>query len=153
MTIGDWMVPGWVFAFCAVITWLSLQMEKANPIIVGHAMQPRAYPIFLMALIAILGVILTVQVVRHGHYLRVQLPWQTYLTVALTWFFYLVATRVDMFLGLSIVMFLMCRVWGERRWWAALLLAIAVPLATFLIFDQVLEKRFPRGVLTNLYYD
>lgn len=153
MTIGDWMVPGWVFAFCALITWLSLQMEKANPIIVGHAMQPRVYPIFLMALIAILGVILTVQVVRHGHYLRVQLPWQTYMTVALTWFFYLVATRVDMFLGLAVVMVLMCRVWGERRWWMALLLAIVVPLATFLIFDQVLEKRFPRGVLTNLYYD
>ena len=153
MTIGDWMVPVFVFVFCGIVTWMSFQFEKANPIIVGHAMQPRAYPIFLMVLIAILGVVLTFQVIRHGHYRRAHIPYQTYLTVALTWLFYLIATRIDMFLGLAVAMFLMCLVWGERRWWVALILAIVVPLTTFLIFDQVLEKRFPRGALTNLYYD
>ena len=49
-------------------------------------------------------------------------------------------------------MFVLSLLWGERRIWAAGILATVTPLAIFLLFDSVLKVRFPRGLLTNWYY-
>ena len=57
-----------------------------------------------------------------------------------------------MFLGLFVVTFAMCLVWGERRLWVAGLLAILTPGLIFITFDRLLQVRFPRGILTNFYY-
>ena len=66
--------------------------------------------------------------------------------------FYGLTVYLDMFIGIAAVMFLMCLLWGERRWYVAVAVAGVTPLAIFLLFDLVLKVRFPRGVLTNLYY-
>jgi len=66
--------------------------------------------------------------------------------------FYGLTTYLDMFLALAVVMFIMCLVWGERRIWLAGLVSLVTPLTIFFLFDLVLQIRFPRGVLTNLYY-
>ena len=66
--------------------------------------------------------------------------------------FYLITTYADMFLALMVVIFIMCIVWGERRYWLAALIAIVTPITIFLLFDLVLKVRFPRGILTELYY-
>jgi hypothetical protein len=42
--------------------------------------------------------------------------------------------------------------WGERRWHAVVGIGLMMPALIFLLFDQVFEIRFPRGVLTNLWY-
>ena len=152
LTFSDWLVPLVVFVFCAVVIALSVGLEKANPIIVGHAMQPRAYPILLAIIAAILGVILCRQILRQGHSVRKHIPYQTWLTMIITGIFYLIGSMLDFFLGLACAMFLMCLVWGERRVGVAAIIAIAAPLITFFVFDLALGKRFPRGILTNLYY-
>ncbi len=152
LTFSDWLVPLAVFVFCAVVIWLSLGLERANPIIVGHAMQPRAYPILLAVLIALLGVVLIRQILRTGHSRRSHIPYQTWLTMVTTAVFYAVGSHLDFFLGLACAMFLMSLVWGERRLWVAATIAIAAPVITFFVFDLALGKRFPRGILTNLYY-
>jgi len=43
-------------------------------------------------------------------------------------------------------------VWGQKKLWVALTNAIVTPLSIFLLFDYVLQVRFPRGWLTNIYY-
>jgi len=152
LTVSDWLVPLAVFVFCAVVIWLSLGLEAANPIIVGHAMQPRAYPILLAIIAALLGVILCRQILGQGHSIRKHIPYQTWLSMVITGIFYVIGSLFDFFLGLACAMFLMCLVWGERRLWVAATIAIAAPLITFFVFDLALGKRFPRGILTNLYY-
>jgi len=42
--------------------------------------------------------------------------------------------------------------WGERRRHVLVALGVALPLIVFLFFDAVFDIRFPRGVLTNLWY-
>jgi len=49
-------------------------------------------------------------------------------------------------------MFAMCLLWGERRIYVASAVALVTPAAIFFLFDMVLRIRFPRGLLTNLYY-
>ena len=115
-------------------------------------MQPRAFPMFLMAVIAILNVVLILQMLRSERRTRPDLPWQTWVTGSLLAVFYVVTVNFDMFLALGIVLFTMCLAWGERRAWVAGLVAIMTPAVIFFTFDLLLRVRFPRGILTNLYY-
>jgi len=66
--------------------------------------------------------------------------------------FYALTVSIDMFFGISVVMFLMSLVWGQRNILVALANAILTPLFVFLLFDMVLRIRFPRGLITNWYY-
>jgi hypothetical protein len=145
-------VPLVIFAFCAIVIYLASQLDIAPPIIVGPAMQPRSFPIFLMVLIALLNTVLIWQLARGQEMPRVSQPPATWISIVLMAVFYVLATYVDMFIALIVVMFIMTIVWGERRIWLAALVSVLTPVSIFLLFDLVLEIRFPRGILTNLYY-
>ena len=67
-------------------------------------------------------------------------------------FYILVKVSGDMFVAIPVVMFLMGLTWGQKKVWISLVNAIATPLSVFLLFDYVLQVRFPRGWLTNIYY-
>lgn len=149
---AEWMVPVVVFAFCGAVSYMTTTFDKAPDIIVGDAMQPRNFPLFLMAVTAVLNCVLILQMVRAGNKPRPHQPPQTLITAILVAMFWPGAVYVDMFLTFTVIMFLMCLVWGERRIWVAALVAVLVPLTIFFTFDQVLEVRFPRGLLTNIYY-
>ena len=149
---GDYCVPAAIFIFCAVVTYISLQLEEALPLIVGDSMQPRVFPIFLMAVIAVLTLVLIVQILNKPVSERGWEPWQTWASAALMALFYVLTEQVDMMLALIVCMFTMCLVWGERRLWVAFLVAFGTTAAIFFTFDQVLEVRFPRGLLTDPYY-
>ena len=122
-TLFDWLVPGIIFAFCAIVALIAYQFDEAPEIVIGPAMQPRSFPIFLAAIIAVLNVVLIWQLAAGARMPEArQLP-QTWLSIALMVVFYLVTTYADMFLALAIVIFVMCLVWGERRYWVAGLVA------------------------------
>lgn len=152
LALVDLLVPGLIFIFCAVVTVLALQLDTAPPIVIGEAMQPRSFPIFLMVLIALLNAVLIWQMVSGNPMPRVSQPPPTWISMALMVVFYVLTTYVDMFVALIVVIFAMCYVWGERRLWLAGLVAVVTPATVFFLFDLVLKIRFPRGILTNLYY-
>jgi putative tricarboxylic transport membrane protein len=151
-TTSDWLVPAIIFVFCGVVAYLALQLDTAPPIVIGEAMQPRSFPIFLVGLIALLNLILILQLMNGSRMPHPRQPPQTWISMALMVVFYVITTYADMFLGLAVVIFLMCIVWGERRYWLAAVLAVVTPLSIFLLFDLVLQIRFPRGIVTELYY-
>lgn len=148
----DLLVPGVIFVFCAIVIYLALQFDRAPEIVIGEAMQPRSFPIFLMVLIAVLNAVLIWQMVSGNPMPQVSQPPATWLSMALMVVFYGLTTYVDLFVALVVVIFVMALFWGERRVWLAGLVAVVTPLTIFLLFDLVLKIRFPRGILTNLYY-
>ena len=149
---GDYVVPAFIFLFCAAVTYVSLTFEEALPLIVGHSMQPRVFPIFLMAVIAILNLGLIIYVLRNPPKERAWERGVTWASAALMLLFWVVTEYVDMMVALVVTMFLLCIVWGERRLWVAALVAFGTTIAIFFTFDQILEVRFPRGLLTDRYY-
>ena len=76
----------------------------------------------------------------------------TYGAVLLFGLFFILAQYIDMFIGIAAVMFLMCRLWGEKRLAINTILALVTPITIFFLFDLVLKIRFPRGLLTDWYY-
>ena len=151
-TLSDWLVPVVIFAVCAAVIYFALQLDTAPAIIIGEAMQPRSFPIFLMVLIGILNVALILQLARGSRMPAPRHAPQTWVTMALMVVFYLLTVYVDLFVALMVVIFVMALAWGERRYWLAALTAIVTPVSIFFLFDLVLKVRFPRGILTELYY-
>lgn len=148
----EWLVPLVIFAYCIVVAYLTTTFDRAPDIIVGHAMQPRNFPLFLVIVTALLNIVLIFQMLRGGARERPHQPPQTLITAILMALFWPGAVYVDMFLTFALIMFAMCITWGERRLWVAALVAVLGPVLIFFTFDLALEVRFPRGVLTNLYY-
>jgi hypothetical protein len=146
------VIPGIITAFSLTVIWASLQLDLSPPMIVGDSLQPRVFPILLMVINLILAALLAVQhrakspkkIQREGV--------QTWGTIALFVIFYPLTVYLDMLIAIAAVMFAMCLLWGERRIYVAGAVALVTPAAIFFLFDMVLRVRFPRGVLTNLYY-
>ena len=149
---GDYVVPAVIFVFCGVVSWICTSFEEALPIIVGHSMQPRVFPIFLMALIAVLNIFLIFQILAKPVSRRRWEPSQTLISALLMGVFYLLTEYVDIMLALIVTMFTLCVVWGEKRLWVAALVSVGTTALIFFAFDLVLEVRFPRGLFTDWYY-
>lgn len=152
MNIRIYAVPALVAIFSVIVIVLALQLDTSPPMIVGDSMQPRVFPIFLMVLNLILTGILFLQYLKNPPKTLDRDPLATWGTMLLMIPFYLLATYVDLFIAIAIVLFAMSLLWGERRLWVALLTGIVTPAFLFLLFDSVLKIRFPRGVFTNWWY-
>jgi len=59
---------------------------------------------------------------------------------------------IDFFLALGIFAGALTVFWGERRIGMVLLVGVLVPLFIFFLFDLGFKIRFPKGLLTNLWY-
>ena len=144
--------PIFLALFSIAIILISLQLDISPEMIVGDSMQARSFPIFLMAINLILISVLFLQFFRNY-------PEKIKLEIFTTWFsmflfllFYFLTITTDMFIGIAVCMFLMGYTWGEKRLWVNLCNAVITPGLIFLLFDSVLRIRFPRGLLTNIYY-
>jgi len=152
MTLKQQLVPIVLTVISVVIIYLALQLKLSPPMIVGDSMQPRAFPIFLMVLNLILTAILAIQFFKTPPEQPEPLTRATWMSMMLMVVFYGLTVSADMFIAISVVMFLMSLVWGERRILVAIANAVLTPLLIFLLFDMVLRIRFPRGIITNWYY-
>ena len=146
------IVPIVLTGVSILIIYLALQLDLSPPMIVGDSMQPRSFPIFLMILNLVLTVALAFQIYKTPPIQPEPINRVTWLSMSLMVIFYGLTVTTDMFIGIAVVMFLMSLVWGERRLLIALANAILTPFLIFLLFDNVLRIRFPRGILMNWYY-
>ena len=147
-----YITPIFLAFFSIAIILISLQLDTSPEMIVGDSMQARSFPIFLMAINLILISVLFLQFFKNY-------PEKIELEIFTTWFsmflfllFYFLTITTDMFIGITVCMFLMGYTWGEKRLWVNLCNAVITPGLIFLLFDSVLRIRFPRGLLTNMYY-
>ena len=152
MSLKSQIVPIFLTAVSLAIIYLALQLDLSPPMIVGDSMQPRSFPIFLMVLNLMLTAALAFQFYRFPPEDLDPISKITWLTMILMLVFYALTVSIDMFIGISVVMFLMSLIWGQRSILVAAANAILTPFLVFLLFDMVLRIRFPRGLITNWYY-
>jgi putative tricarboxylic transport membrane protein len=147
-----YITPIFLALFSIAIILISAQLDTSPEMIVGDSMQARTFPIFLMAINLILISVLSLQFFKN-YPKRIELEiFTTWFTMFLFLLFYFLTITTDMFIGITVCMFLMGYAWGEKRLWVNICNAIITPGAIFILFDYVLQIRFPRGILTNIYY-
>ncbi|HJM03215.1 MAG TPA: tripartite tricarboxylate transporter TctB family protein [Arenicellales bacterium] len=146
------IIPGVITAFSIAVICAAVQLELSPPMIVGDSLQPRVFPILLMVINLILAALLASQYRKESPGKVQREGLRTWGSIALFLMFYPITVYVDMMIGIAVVMFVMCLLWGERRVLVAGTLAFATPFVIFFLFDLVLRVRFPRGLFTNWYY-
>ena len=145
---AHYAIPLGILVFCAWAFWLSTQFERVPPIL-KRGMQPSDFPQLVIGLIVLLTVWL---LFRDRDEIPARLSRLVQATIGLLIGFMLIA-EVALFLGLGLFAASLAALWGERRIWALALVGIIAPLTVFFLFDGIFEVRFPRGVLTNLWYE
>lgn len=142
-----WVIPLLMLVFFVTAFIISMSFEKMPPIL-KRGIQPSDFPQLLLIVLIILTLVMVwfdpVQV-------RDKLESSVLKTILLMGFF-VALTSLDLFLALGAFAAALAVLWGERRGWAVLLVGLIVPASIFFLFDTVFEIRFPRGVLTNLWY-
>lgn len=143
----SWLVALVIIVFCLSAIWLSLSFEKMPPIL-KRGIQPSDFPQMVLATI----ILLTLYMVWKDP-VKITEPMgsKTLGSLILMLVFVALAT-VDLFLGLGIFAALLAMYWGEKKIHNVLLVGLVVPLTVFFLFDQVFKIRFPRGLLTNIWY-
>lgn len=141
------VIPTGVIAVSLWAFWLSTQFDRVPPIL-KRGMQPEDFPQLVIGLIICLAVLL---IFTDSDPAPAALSRIVQSTMALLVGFVLIA-EIDLFLGLGLFAAALSALWGERRTSALLFVGVVAPLLVFILFDGIFEIRFPRGVLTTLWY-
>ncbi|MEL6297486.1 MAG: tripartite tricarboxylate transporter TctB family protein [Pseudomonadota bacterium] len=142
-----WLVPLGIIAFCALAVWITTGFERMPPIL-KRGIQPSDFPQLIAGLIIFLTALM---VWRDPIDITGTLGSATWGSLALIGVF-VALTPIDFMLALGIFAIGLSALWGERRLASLLLVGFVVPAAVFFFFDQIFEIRFPRGLLTNIWY-
>lgn len=146
-TLIRWLVPLGIVVFCIAVVAVSTTFERMPPIL-KRGIQPSDFPQIVAGLIVALALL---SLWREPIKVSEKLSGMTWGTIVLIAVFSLV-TLIDFFLALGVFAAGLSALWGERRVKFLGLVGILVPLAVFLLFDLVFDIRFPRGLLTNIWY-
>ena len=158
--MNRFIVPLGLIIFCGLTFWQTTQFDRVPPILL-RGMQPADFPQMVLLLIVSLCVGLLYQALRNVQQepttdagaddFTHAMSFNVWKTMGLFLIFAAIAP-VDLFLGLGVFALCLTVLWGERRFRALVLVSLISPLSIFLLFDQVFEIRFPRGILTNIWY-
>lgn len=146
-SLESWIVSMIIIMFCSAAIWISLSFDVMPPIL-KRGIQPADFPQLVCVLIIILALFM---IWRDPVKVMEPMGSKTLGSIILMALFVLLST-VDLFLGLGVFACALAFYWGERRIHFLLGVGCFVPLAVFFLFDRVFEIRFPRGLLTNLWY-
>ncbi len=146
-TIESWVVGLVIIAFCVSAIWLSFSFEKMPPIL-KRGIQPADFPQLVLTLI----ILLTLYMFWRDPVSIVEPMGSKTIGSLLLMVLFVLLTRIDLFLALALFAVGLSFYWGERKFSRLLIVGLAVPVTVFFLFDQVFKIRFPRGLLTNLWY-
>lgn len=141
------LVPLGLTGFCAAAFWLTTQFDRVPPIL-KRGIQPSDFPQLVIVLIVFLSVILMIRDRARPEGRIGPAAWGSLGCIA----GFAAVAQTDLFLGLGLFAAALAALWGERRILVIGMLGAAAPALVFLLFDMVFEVRFPRGLLTSLWY-
>jgi len=141
-SLESWLVGLIIIAFCLAAIWLSLSFEKMPPIL-KRGIQPADFPQLLCGTI----ILLTLYMLWRNPVIVVEPMGSKTIGTLLLMLLFVALTQIDFFLALAIFAMGLSAYWGERRLQRLSIVGVLIP-----VFDMVFEIRFPRGLLTNLWY-
>lgn len=125
----------------------------------GKAFQPGFFPFWLGALLGLCGAIIIVQLLAapgrlaYVPFFHERTQWVSVLKVTSTAAAMLILTYLVGFYTASIAyLFVYLRFVGKHRWPAVIVMSLGIPIASHIIFEQILQILLPRGVFSLIPY-
>lgn len=148
---ADYGVAIVVAAFCLAAWYVSTTFEEAAPMLV-QGIQPADFPRLVLAVMLFLVAIIALQAIGKEDPGRRHQPPVVWYTIAAVVGFAVVAEWVDVLLAIALFYLVVSWLWGERNLLRLAAITVALPVAIYVVFGEILEVRFPRGLITNLIY-
>lgn len=145
------VVGGVILAFCAYVFYLTTTFDEV-PAALGQGVPPTQFPRLLIVVMVVLTGVMLYQTRLQDAKPRKRVPAMVFYTAGLLTAAVLAIHWIGIIAALIVVCVVMPVLWGERRFFAVLVYAVAFPLCTFLLFYGVLEVRFPKGLVEVLFY-
>ena len=142
-----WLVPLFLIGFAVIAIYYSTTFKKMPPIL-KRGIQPSDFPQLISGLIISLTLLM---VWFDPIKLNDRVTSKTWLSMAALIGFVLLV-QIDIFIALGVFAAGLSLLWGERRVHLIALVGAGIPIMIFFLFDLVFRVRFPRGVLTSLWY-
>jgi len=142
-----WLVPLFLIGFAAIAIYYSTTFKKMPPIL-KRGIQPSDFPQLISGLIISLTLLM---VWFDPIKLNERVTSKTWLSMAALIGFVLLV-QIDIFIALGVFAAGLSLLWGERRMHLIALVGAGIPIMIFFLFDLVFRVRFPRGILTSLWY-
>lgn len=142
----DVIVGAALIAFCAFVYWLTTGFDTV-PAMLSQNVPPTFFPRLILGFIAILSITLIASGLRRGPESKERLRpvvFATALVIAAAPF---AVTLLGTLPTLGVIAAVLPLVWGERRYARIAALAIATPIAVYLLFTLALGVRFIGGLL------
>lgn len=133
------------------LLYLSFNFQIVPPIL-NRGIQPATFPKILLSLIIFLSFVLFFLSLKKPWKKNYKLKFPFYLTV-ISFILFGIFSKIDFFLGISVLSFFVSYFWGEKRISYLFLVAVLFPIIVFIFFEVILGLRFPQGIITNLYYN
>lgn len=142
-----WLVPLFLIGFAVIAIYYSTTFKKMPPIL-KRGIQPSDFPQLISGLIISLTLLM---VWFDPIKLNERVTSKTWLSMAALIGFVLLV-QIDIFIALGVFAAALSILWGERRVHLIALVGAGIPIMIFFLFDLVFRVRFPRGILTSLWY-
>ena len=145
--IARWLVPLVIVLFCAVAIYMTTTFAKMPPIL-KRGIQPADFP----RLVCLLIIAMTILMVWRDPVRQIErIAGTTWMTIV-AMFGFVALVQIDLFLALATFAIALAILWGERRVFPLATVGLLIPFSVFLLFDLVFHIRFPRGLLTSIWY-
>lgn len=146
---GDVVVGACILVFCAVAYAVTSTFDEA-PAALAQNVQPARFPQLVLAVMAVL----TLVVMARGFVLpeprRDRVKAMVIASAAVMVGFVLAIDALGFFEATAVLCLVLPLLWGERRLYLLLPYAVGLPTALWLLFVQVLDVHFPRGLIAQL---
>lgn len=146
-TLERWLVPALIIAFCAGAIWLTTHFDRMPPIL-KRGIQPSDFPQLVCGAIILCTLFMAWRDPVRAEGIIGSPTWGTLVLMV----GFVLLTRIDFFLALGVFAAALTVLWGERRIGMIAVVGVVVPVGIFFLFDRGFSIRFPRGLLTNLWY-
>ncbi len=147
---SDWTAAGGVLVILAVLYYVASQIESI-PEWLLQGIQPASYPKGVIVAIAFFVGLMLLDARRDPNDIPERIPALVYSTILAMVLSLLLSTFFDFFLGIIFFICVAVPLWGMRRYAFALLYAVLLVAAVYLLFSTGLGVRFPHGPLTDLF--
>lgn len=143
-------------AFSLAVMWEAQKVGIGTP---GKAFQPGFFPFWLGALLGLCALVLLFQQLTSGArvsyvaFFHDRTAWVSVLKVIVTAAAALVLVYLIGFYTAAIVyLFVYLRFVGRHRWPAVLIMSLGIPIASHIIFEQILQILLPQGIFSVIPY-
>jgi putative tricarboxylic transport membrane protein len=140
----DYIVAALILLFSAIVIGITTMFEEV-PAALSQGIPPEQFPRLTVGVIVLLALLLAFQAQPRSK--RKRVPTMAYYTAALLVVFVAITDLIGTITTMVLFSLAMPVLWGERRYLLVLTYAMLFPIAVYTLFSQVLEVRFPLGLL------